>query len=701
MRAIIKFVVAALGFGASSSVGAQLPPVARLDPTPRYSTHVETPCKNQPRTYRALRAAFESGRKPTVAELQGTWAAIGLSFLSHPSDAKSSRPDLACAGIQRGSSGVFESVLIVHADTLTVDRIGLGDRVLSAPITYNGRGSLTFRVDDTGDMYNFFLACRLTARHTLACLGGFDRPKSAIMFGGEEYARIPVKLEDRALGREQARIGLRLPPVSVSGKAIGSEKVQCADCPGGGATWPLEMRRAFQEKLAAGRRQWNANRPESYQISCGDGSAQYRPPDSYPIARIRGSTLVATGTFVSAQHINGGNWITGPVEQLFDLLERTLRDSPRRLDELTLDSTYGFPRTWSTNSASNGYRGALTSDQDDWGRVVRFVPERVPPPCGWWHRLLRSCPAPLQPLDNEILTRASVDEMARPAVNRPAPEYPPILEGTAADGSVRVRYAIDPTGHVRNYSLDVVFSQLGELTGAVWDLLEKSVFVPARLHGRRVSVWYDEEFDFRAPRSIHPMLPNDTGFSLPPDLFENVRSVIRDTTQDGVPRTRIGFLPPAPTPDGRFSRSELFDAQRSALRVLAGHVVPDSATGSRATMCISMYSDAESVTAAELDSTLRVLSSPTRSSVSMGNCPPTGEMLNEVDSLGRHPLPKPPGWSEPTWIWITRVLGWTPNELRVWAEMTRGGARDAFGCVATRMDATWRTICTRTAHTTR
>jgi hypothetical protein len=692
-------VVAACTMGTATLSGAQTQPAPRLESVPQYSTHVYKPCPGQPRTFKALYTAYRRGRTPTVAELQGTWAATGIPYYKQPSDAESARSDLACTGLVRGKSGVFESVLLVRDDTLTVDRIGLGNRLLSAPIAFDAKGNLTFLVDDTGEMYNLVLSCRITTRRTLACLGGFDRPKHPTAFMGEEYAHVPVRPDQRSVGREQAATGVRLPPISVTVNPA-QYPVRAADTI---STWPLVARRAVLDSLAAGRRQWEANRPAGYRFSVGIlcGFCGYvdpsRPPGTYPVARIRGREMVATGTFHPSQKINEGRWFIGTVDSLFGLLEREASDTGRKLEELRLDPVFGFPRSWTTDDARNGYHMTFWTDQNDWGRVELFVPDDPPAPCGWLRRLLRTCPAPVPPLDNEVRTRSGVDRMARPAADRPPPVYPPILEATAVDGSVRLRYAVDATGHVIHYSASIVASNLGEFMSAVFDLLEKSVFIPARLHGRRVAVWYEEEFDFRAPLSINAAASRDAEFAQLHDLFDTVPSVIRDTTPDGVPRTRIGFSPPGPSHDATFSRPELLEVQQSALGVMARtYALPDSATHARATLCVYMRRDSERVGADE--QTLRMLSSPTRSAVLPSACPPTSGQLDEVDSLGRHTVVVPPGWSDPYWIEITRVLGWTQNQVRVWGEMSRGPWRRGFVCVAgRRAKSGWDIMCTQTA----
>src|SRR6185437_4617638 len=132
-----------------------------------HSTPVYTPCINQPRTFNAVLSAFRRGKKPMAADLQGTWAAIGVGLAEKQFESDSAPPMLACAGVMRGASGVFESVLLVRGDTLQVDRIAV--RRDPTVLTYDPRGALTLIVDETGPEDNLELACRLTPRGTLVC----------------------------------------------------------------------------------------------------------------------------------------------------------------------------------------------------------------------------------------------------------------------------------------------------------------------------------------------------------------------------------------------------------------------------------------------------------------------------------------------------------------------------------------------------
>jgi hypothetical protein len=165
---------------AAQSVGAPSRPVA----IPTYATQVFRPCKDQPRTRKALTAAFEHGRTPSVNELRGSWVAIG----SRNEDA--ARPDLDCAGLVRGASGVFESVIVPDRDSVEVDMIGMA--LYRIPLAYDAHGNLLLPIEE-GEDDPVDLKCRLTRRRTLTCV---TETAGRFVFG-TEYARMPVKGSQR------------------------------------------------------------------------------------------------------------------------------------------------------------------------------------------------------------------------------------------------------------------------------------------------------------------------------------------------------------------------------------------------------------------------------------------------------------------------------------------------------------------------
>jgi hypothetical protein len=197
-----------------------------------------------------------------------------------------------------------------------------------------------------------------------------------------------------------------LPPIKITGQVPSTERSSCC---GGTGTWSLAARRAVLDSLAAGRRRWEANRPAVYRIAAGIGCGfcGYAPADGYPVARIRGGDIFATGTFRPAGKVFEGDPLAVPVDSLFRLLERAANDTARKITELTLDPLLGFPRSWATDGVHDGEGGMVITDQDDWGRVELFAPDGPPTPCGWLRRLLGACAPPFPPLDNEVRARPS------------------------------------------------------------------------------------------------------------------------------------------------------------------------------------------------------------------------------------------------------------------------------------------------------
>lgn len=323
----------------------------------------------------------------------------------------------------------------------------------------------------------------------------------------------------------------RLPPILVSGRVQPTEQAWAGDT---FPTWPLFARRAMLDSLAAGRRRWEANHPASYRIAAGIGCGfcGVFPPGTYPLARVHGRDVFAEGTFHPIEKIDLGDPLAVSVDSLFRLLEQTANDTTRKITELKLDPVFGLPREWSTDGARNGYRGMTVTDQDDWGRVLLFTPDESPTPCGWWRRMLRSCPAPYPPLDSEIRTRFGVERTARPAAGRQFPRFPAALQRARVDGIVREQCAVDALGHVIWFN--TLHTTNGEFTSAVEDVMERWAFTPARAQGRPVAYLYEEVFEFRAPRFTHSPDASASG---------DIPYAVHDTMPDGIPRTIIGFRP--------------------------------------------------------------------------------------------------------------------------------------------------------------
>ena len=170
-----------LALAVSTRTAAQTAQRADL---PMNAAPVFKPCTDQPRTTKAFIASYSRGRAPTRADLMGAWVAIGIGY------GPPSRPDLNCAGLVRGTSGVFESVIVPQRDSVEVDMIGMG--LYRIPLSFDAHGDLLLPIEEGGD-YAVDYKCRVTDRRTLACLTATAR---AIIFG-TEYRRMPVRGSQR------------------------------------------------------------------------------------------------------------------------------------------------------------------------------------------------------------------------------------------------------------------------------------------------------------------------------------------------------------------------------------------------------------------------------------------------------------------------------------------------------------------------
>ncbi len=493
-----------------------------------------------------------------------------------------------------------------------------------------------------------------------------------------------------------------LPPINVTGQV---QSVERRPCCGDTGTWSLSARRAVLDSLAAGRKRWEANRPASYRISaailcgfCGDGSDPSRPPGVYPVVRIRGNEIFATGTFHPDERINGGIWLNVPVDSLFRVLERTANDTSRKITELKLDSLLGFPRAWATDGVHNGENGVHITDQNDWGRVVFFAADQAPTTCSWLHRILGSCAPPYPPLDNEIRTRIGVDRMARPVGDRSLPLFPGELQGAGVDGVVRLQYAVDSAGHVMPYSVNTIKSTQWQFSFAVDDVIDHWAFIPARAEGRPVASFYEEVFDFRAPRWTHERGSLDEQFTALTSIVNDVPSITHDTTSDGVPRTVIGFRSHGENPSAKLSGSELLAAQRAALWTLANfgeYEARDAATFEvkSVTFCVTMLRD---TVATQPDSTtLRFITRPGHGAVAAADCPhDVNARVPRVDSATQRSDSVAAETLNPYSLDVLREAGWNRDEVLFWISMKHDGATRGSVCMARRRGSGWDATCT-------
>lgn len=124
-----------------------------------YSVPQYRPCPDQTKSFEDLSRSFASGHLPSRSEITGSWVLTGIWL--YPD----SHPDLNCNGITRGKA--LEWVMLADGYSLRVDMAGT---YLQSDLATESGGSLEFSVDLGGDDSPVF-KCRLTQRHTLACMG--------------------------------------------------------------------------------------------------------------------------------------------------------------------------------------------------------------------------------------------------------------------------------------------------------------------------------------------------------------------------------------------------------------------------------------------------------------------------------------------------------------------------------------------------
>ena len=126
-------------------------------------TGLKSGCDNQARSLAELKRSFAVARLPSVAELSGSWVAIGIFGAAHSHGREIAMVE--CAGLRRGKT--LEQVMLIKDNS--VEPRFLGAPMQMRTLTPDGRGSLEVPIDFGGDA-NPRYRCRLTATGTLACL---------------------------------------------------------------------------------------------------------------------------------------------------------------------------------------------------------------------------------------------------------------------------------------------------------------------------------------------------------------------------------------------------------------------------------------------------------------------------------------------------------------------------------------------------
>lgn len=93
--------------------------------------------------------------------------------------------------------------------------------------------------------------------------------------------------------------------------------------------------------------------------------------------------------------------------------------------------------------------------------------------------------APGAGASGHILAAGEVDEPAS-VLLQPSPRYPPVLKAAGLEGRVLLEFVIDTTGHPEPASLRVIERTREGFDAAALETLERSLFRPARVGGRKV-----------------------------------------------------------------------------------------------------------------------------------------------------------------------------------------------------------------------
>ncbi|HEX5386266.1 MAG TPA: TonB family protein [Gemmatimonadales bacterium] len=96
----------------------------------------------------------------------------------------------------------------------------------------------------------------------------------------------------------------------------------------------------------------------------------------------------------------------------------------------------------------------------------------------------------------EVFTEAQLDDPAQP-ISQPLPRYPPVLQSAGVAGRVVVQYIVDTTGHAEPPSFKVVSSTNKAFEEPAKEAIMKSVFKPARFHGRPVRQLVQQAMSFK------------------------------------------------------------------------------------------------------------------------------------------------------------------------------------------------------------
>ncbi len=103
------------------------------------------------------------------------------------------------------------------------------------------------------------------------------------------------------------------------------------------------------------------------------------------------------------------------------------------------------------------------------------------------------------PNSDAVFTASIVEEQPERLAG-PQPVFPELLKQAQIQGRVLARAIIDTTGHIEPNSIKILQTPNPGFNPGVIDALRRSVFRPARVHGRAVRIMIDIPFDFTIKR---------------------------------------------------------------------------------------------------------------------------------------------------------------------------------------------------------
>jgi protein TonB len=96
----------------------------------------------------------------------------------------------------------------------------------------------------------------------------------------------------------------------------------------------------------------------------------------------------------------------------------------------------------------------------------------------------------------QVFTEAELDDPVQP-ISQPTPRYPPVMQSAGIAGRVEMEYIVDTTGHSEPASVKVLKSTHQAFEEPAKEVIQKSVFKPARFRGRPVRQLVHQAVSFK------------------------------------------------------------------------------------------------------------------------------------------------------------------------------------------------------------